>query len=252
MKLIDTHMHFYDGAWPPGEYESVKIADLLDIMDRYEMEKAWISSLTALVRDPIAANKRLYEFCSQSKGRLMPFYTFNPNYPVDSMYDEVLRCYEKYGAKGIKVHPMLGGFSVSSDEMYKLAGLCAKLGLPMLFHDGTPPYGDPLQIASLGEIHPDLKIILGHTGLADMFSNAISAAEKNSNIYLCFCCTVSGDIEKTVKKISPERLFFGTDFYGIEKYCSYIDNMLDAVMTANIDQKIKEMILYKNALKLIS
>lgn len=127
------------------------------------------------------------------------------------------------------------------------SGLCAALSLPILFHDGTPPYCDPLQIASLGELHPELKIILGHAGICDMHYDAIRAAERNRNIYLCFCCTPVGDIEDIVSRIDSDRLFFGTDFYGIDSFSSYLDNMIESVALSGLPAETKEKIFYSNA-----
>ena len=33
MKIIDTHLHYYDGIWPPGEHEPVTLTEMLGIMD---------------------------------------------------------------------------------------------------------------------------------------------------------------------------------------------------------------------------
>jgi len=247
MKIIDTHLHAYDGGFPPGAFEPVTPAAMLRVMDKYGVESAWISSLSSLVKDPVAGNKRLYDFCKESPDRFRPFYSFNPNLPLGEMMDEVRRCKEVYGARGIKLHPWLTGFSVSTEEMYTLSGLCAELDLPILFHDGTPPYCSPLQIASLGELHKDLRIIMGHAGIADMHFDVIRAAQQNPNIYLGFCCTPLGDIEDIVSKIDNDRLFFGTDFYGIESFSSYVDNMIEAVTLADLSDEVKHKIMYANA-----
>lgn len=247
MKIIDTHMHSYDGGFPSGAFEPVSLKSLLNTMDKYEIESAWISSLSSMVKDPVIGNKKLYEFCKGRKDRLKPFFSFNPNLPLDSMKDEIRRCKEVYGAKGMKIHSWLSGFSVSTQEMYILSGICEELSLPILFHDGTPPYCDPLQIASLGEIHTDLKIILGHAGISDMHFDAIQAAKQNKNIYLCLCCTPLGDIEDIAQKIDEDHLFFGTDFYGIDSFSSYVDNMINSVVMANLSPRLKEKILYENA-----
>ncbi len=247
MKIIDTHLHSYDGGFPPGAFQPVSAGAMLDTMDRHEIESAWISSLSSMVTDPAEGNKKLYSFCKGNMERFKPFYSFNPNYPLGLMKDEIRRCKEVYGAKGMKIHSWLSGFSVSTTEMYTLSGLCEELGLPILFHDGTPPYCDPLQIASLGEIHPDLKIILGHAGISDMHFDAIQAARKNKNVYLCFCCTPIGDIEDIVKKVDEDRLFFGTDYYGIDSFSSYMDNMINSVTMAELSAVQKGKILYENA-----
>ena len=247
MKMIDTHLHFYDGGFPPGAYEPLGPEQVISVLERKGISGAWISSLSSMVGDPIAGNKKLYDFCKGHMDFFKPFYSFNPNYPLAKMKDEVRRCAEEYGARGFKIHSWLSGCSVSTGEMYELSGICEQYGLPILFHDGTPPYCDPLQIASLGKIHPDLKIILGHAGLCDMHYSAKQAYRQNPNVYLCFCCTPLGDIEDFVREFGSDRMFFGTDFYGIDEFKSYVPNMLDSVLESSISEKDKEAIFSKNA-----
>lgn len=251
MKIIDTHMHFYDGAWPAGDYESVKAVNLLKTMDKYCIEKAWISSLTALVLDPIKANDRLFEFCSVSPQRLIPFYVVNPYYPVSTICDDIRRHRTHFDTMGIKAHPLLGGFAVTQEPMYKIAEFCEELSLPMMFHDGSPPYSDGLQIAALGELYPKLKIILGHAGLCDLWHDSAAAAEYNDNIHICFCCCATGDVERIVKNANVNKLLYGSDFYGIDSFTSAIENTLDGVLMANIPSDTKDKILYSNAEKLM-
>lgn len=251
MRVIDTHMHYYDGGWLQGEFDGVTVKGLLETMDRYGIEQAWISSMTAFVAHPSEPNGKLYEFCRQAPDRLLPFCVINANYPADVMCDEIKRGFEEGGAVGVKVHPWLGGFPVTHEVMYACAGLCERLGLPVLFHDGTPPYCDGLQIAALGEMFPKLKIILGHAGICDLYHDSIVAAEQNENIYLCFCCSATGDVERVVSRIDSDRLIFGTDFYGIDSFGTYIDNTLGGVTYANIPEDVKEKILYGNALRLM-
>ena len=60
-----------------------------------------------------------------------------------------------------------------------------------MFHEGTPPYADTLQVANLAELYPEAKIILGHAGLYDSYRNAVSAAKRLPNIFLCLKAMIS-------------------------------------------------------------
>ncbi len=252
MKIIDTHMHYYGGGMLQGEHEAVSLKRLLEIMDQHEIEQAWISSMSAMVQNPAGPNSELSAFCRQAPDRLLPFYVINANYSAQSMCDEIKRRREEGGAKGIKVHPWLGGFPVTHEVMYACAALCEQLGLPMLFHDGTPPYCDSLQIAALGELCPNLNIILGHAGICDLSHDAISAAEQNDHIYLGFCCSQTGDVERAASRIRSDRLLFGTDFYGIDTFGTYISNTLGGILYADLPDDVRQNILYNNAKALIA
>ena len=65
----------------------------------------------------------------------------------------------------------------------------AALGIPVLFHDGTPPYSAPLQLAALARRHPRTTIVLGHGGLHDLWREAWAAVESTDNVHICLCAT---------------------------------------------------------------
>ena len=56
--------------------------------------------------------------------------------------------------RGVKLHPWLQGFSAHEPGLDPLCEVAAAAGVPILFHDGTPPFSTPLQLASLARRHP--------------------------------------------------------------------------------------------------
>lgn len=246
--IVDTHVHMYDGGWPPQSPGGLSTAEMLDVMDRYGISRVWISPVTGLVKDFREGNDSLYRFTRPCPERFGMFCTVNPNYG-DEAVAEIKRCKETLGCKGIKLHPWLQAFSTSYPIALKVIEECAKLDLPVLFHDGTPPYCDSLQVAWLAEACPDARVILGHAGLMDFYRNAISAAKRLPNIYLCLCGPSIGDVRQILREVDNDRLLFGSDFGGkstriLDDFKGILDNALE-----NYDQKRK--IYFENAERLI-
>ena len=113
--------------------------------------------------------------------------------------------------RGIKLHPWLQGFSSHEPGLDAVCVAAARHGVPILFHDGTPPFSTPLQLASLARRHPETAIVLGHGGLHDLWREAIAAVDQSDNVHLCMCGTPGYAMRRIVARCPVEKLLFGTD-----------------------------------------
>lgn len=126
--------------------------------------------------------------------------------------EEMRRCVRDLGMRGFKFHSWLQAFCASSKSMFPLVEQAAELKVPMLFHDGTPPYSSTLQVAYLARCFPRATIILGHSGLRDSWKEALYAARKYPNLMLQFCGTPQIGMRTIIQEIGWERCIFGSDF----------------------------------------
>ncbi|PKQ14226.1 MAG: amidohydrolase, partial [Actinobacteria bacterium HGW-Actinobacteria-8] len=124
-----------------------------------------------------------------------------------------------------------------------------ELDMPIIFHDGTPPYSGSLQIANLAYRHPDLTVILGHSGLRDTWLEALAAVKRYPNIWLCFCGAAPYGIRKIVKEADTSRLMFGTDngFSSARGGCEYRMAQITSLAVSDV---VKAAILGGNAQRL--
>ena len=246
--IIDTHTHMADGGWPPGSTRAFTAEQMINAMDRFDVEKIWIFTETGLVRDCIENNTKLHDFVKYAPKRFIPFLTVNANYH-EQVPDEIRRCVEDLGFRGIKLHPWLQGFSLTSAIVFRMIEESIKYKIPVIVHDGTPPYCDTLQVANLAEIYPESKIILGHSGLHDTFRSAIIAANRFKNIYLCVSATEIGDNREIIRKVDNDRILFGSDF-GVGD-SSLIQDRIDALKYACETEEQERKFFYENARRLI-
>ena len=122
---------------------------------------------------------------------------------------------------------------------------CVEHNLPILFHDGTPPYSDSLQIANLAERFPQAKIILGHAGLYDGYRSAIAAAKRHKNIYLCVCGPAIADTRAMIAALGPERIMYGSDGGKLASKPTFIQR-IKLIEEAAPDKNIARQILEEN------
>lgn len=208
---IDAHIHIGATSATPREERADR---LLAMLQRYGIDAAIVLPLEGLFSscfDHPADNDFVRAFCRRAPERLIPAFTVNPLLG-DKALDEVRRCRNEHGLRILKLHPWLQGFSISSAEMNAVAALCEELDITIVFHDGTPPYCAPLQVARLCRDYPALRVVSGHSGLNDLWPDALAAAKRYRNFYLCLCGLAAWPVQQIVAEIPPEQICVGSDW----------------------------------------
>lgn len=119
----------------------------------------------------------------------------------------------------------------------------------LFFHDGTPPYSEPYQISQLAKLFPDIIIVLGHSGLNDLWQEALDAAKRLDNVWLCICGGPYHAINRMAMELNGEKMVWGSDY----PLANLIDTRIRISHVENIQcsDDVKEKILYRNANELI-
>ncbi len=207
MRIVDAHTHTPGQAL--GIIEGAGPQAFLELMDRHGVDQSWVFTLDGLFFDPAPHNDHLLAFCATDPARLIPFCTVHPRYP--NAIDELHRCIGTLGMKGVKMHPWAQGFSPVEPMMDALGEEIEALGVPVEFHDGTPPNSSPLQIAYFAERHPRLTVILGHGGLHDLWQEAVYAAERCPNIYIIPSGMPPYGLSQALARLPAQRFLYGSD-----------------------------------------
>jgi predicted TIM-barrel fold metal-dependent hydrolase len=207
MTIVDAHTHMPGQAF--SMISGLEARGFLELMDVHGIDKAWVFTLDGLYFDPAPHNDRLKDFCSVAPERLIPFCTVHPRY--SNHIEELRRCIDELGMKGVKLHPWAQAFTPVEAFMDALGEEMESMGVPVEFHDGTPPYSSPLQIAHFAQRHPKLKVILGHGGLHDLWKEAVYAAERCPNIYIVPSSMPLHGLKQALERVPVERFLFGSD-----------------------------------------
>jgi predicted TIM-barrel fold metal-dependent hydrolase len=205
--VIDFHVHQPparpDGTAPYGPLEYADFASQLGI------ELSAVFTFDGLRHPGQAANDSLAAFAAAGPERYVAFATVSPTDPHAA--DEIVRCVREHGMRGVKLHPWVQGFSAHTPGLDPICAVAAELGVPVLFHDGTPPFSAPLQLATLARRHPRTTIVLGHGGLHDLWREAAVAVESAPNVHVCLCATPPYAMRALIARLPLERVLFGTD-----------------------------------------
>ena len=103
------------------------------------------------------------------------------------------------------------GSTVHSKATQQMMELAVSARVPVLFHDGTPPTSETLQIAYLAERYPEAKVILGHSGMFDTWKSAVDACNRLDNLYLCISASPVGGRARNLRPRAPRpaAVWFG-------------------------------------------
>ena len=243
--IVDTHLH-----WPmPGGASPRR---LLDVMDELGIGAAAVCGLEVLFARTSAPacywNDRLMAFCAQEPARLMPLVTVHLA-EGNAAIDEARRCIDTGRIGGFKLHPWLQGESLRLPATAQLCELAGQHGLPLMLHDGTPPYSLCSQVGLLAGEHPDTTFILGHSGLLQYWREAAEVGRQFTNVYLTLCGGHPWGMGRICRQVPPDRLLWGSDGLGPghDEIIRYRLGLMDLL---GIDPPIREAVMGGNARRL--
>jgi uncharacterized protein len=246
-RIIDFHAHL-DERWLHMKCHSA--TKVVELLDRFSVEAACVFTIMGFYEDCPAHNDALLKRADEYPDRLIPFVTVDPKQGRAAL-DELERCLANRRFRGVKFHPWLQAFASSMlrDTMMDILHVAAAHNVPILFHDGTPPYSTTFQVAELARWSPKTIIVLGHAGLADYVSPAAELIRDIPNLYGCYCGPRPGDLLHLVNVGGPDKILFGSDF-GAAGW-RLLPERIDNVLYAGLPDGILDQILYSNAATLL-
>jgi hypothetical protein len=243
--IIDTHLH-----WPmSGDLDA---RPLVEVMDAMNIDGAVVCGLEVLFAPTSAParhwNDRLMAFCAHNPARLTPLVSVHLS-QGQSAIDEARRCIEAGPISGFKLHPWLQGESLRLPATSELCELAGERALPLMLHDGTPPYALCSQVAMLACEHPRTTFILGHSGLLHYWREAAEVGSRFDNVYLTLCGGHPWGMGRICRLVPAERLLWGSDCLGPgnEEIIGYRLGLVDLL---ELDPYVREAIMNGNARRL--
>ncbi len=246
MTIVDAHTHM-----PGRSVTGIAGADVkrfLELMDANGIDKAWVFTLDGLYFDPVPHNDLLRSFCAAAPDRLIPFCTVHPRYP--NAVSELRRCILDLGMRGVKMHPWAQSFSTLDPFMDVIGEEMARLAVPVVFHDGTPPNSSPLQIAYFAMRNPTVPVILGHAGLHDLWKEAVLAAERCPNISLIPSGMPPHGLKQAVQRLPIDRFLYGSDAGFGDPYWQTFQ--LEKVRSVQLKREDQTLFLGGNAERILA
>lgn len=202
----------------------------------------------------LVTNEFVSEFC-QGQPRLFPFASVNPHL-ANSPREELHRCLDDLGMKGLKLTPTYSHFYPNDPSLYPMYALAEERRIPVMFHTGSSvfkgsklKYGDPLLLDELAVDFPGLTIIQVHSGRGFWYDRAAFLARLHPNMYM----EIAGLPPKKLLTYFPEferladKILFGSDWPGLPS----LKQNLEDIRALPISERAKAQILGGNAARLL-
>lgn len=219
----------------------------------------------AQIDDDLARRlKEVNRWCCEVKSReprIVPFVTADVTVlSAPEAAAHVRDMVESHGARGVKLHGAMQGFSMSDDRLWPLYETCQEVGVAVLGHSGPDRQGagfaEPRAFGDMLKAFPRLPVVLAHMGGAT-WNQAREIAETYPNAYFD-CCEIiewtgapnapsDQDLARLIKDIGPDRVMMGSDFPWYD-----LDHTVDRVMELPIlSNEEKAGILGANAQRIL-
>lgn len=244
--IVDAHVH-------TGGYAGYSTEDVLRMADRVGIDKIFATDITALEYEMREGNRKLYQEMRQHPDRIIGYASIPSARFGRAAVEEVQRCYEVYGMRGLKIiHQTagLGSYSllttINEPLMFPIVAKAAEYKMPILAHATAE------ECAGLCDAVPEAVFLMAHSGghptaMGD-WHRAIEVAKHYPNIYLDTASSQSdmGYIEALVAGVGADHVVFGTDMPLIDPFFGYAK-----VLGTELSAEEKDLILGGNILRLV-
>lgn len=236
--IIDAHVHM-----GPISYFRAGPDNLIRWADRAGIDKMIVSHLDAIFYDMRAGNDALGAAIRAHPDRIIGYASFTSAYFGKAVLDEIDRCVETYGMRGLKIYSA-NKRSVAEPQMFPIVEHAAELGLPILAH------AHAREVSTLARQVPAATILIAHLGEGFTDTNmwqTLHMARECPNVILDLTCSqiYAGMVEASVEAVGPERVVWGSDMPLLEP-----EVQIQKVYAAKIDETTRQLILGGNAARL--
>ncbi|MGC3971383.1 MAG: amidohydrolase family protein [Pirellulales bacterium] len=217
--MIDVNVYLH--RWPFRRLSADEPETLVAKLCAAGVTQAWCGSFEALLhRDVAGVNSRLTSDCRKfGSGLLEPFGTIHPLLP--DWQDDVRRCQETHGMRGIRLHPNYHGYKLDDSACGELLALAAERKMVVqivatMEDERTQhplvqvPHVDPTPLIKLLEQHAGLQIVL-----LNAFRGAkVDVVDKLASTGRCWFDIATREgvagVEGLVRQVGHERVLFGS------------------------------------------
>jgi len=242
--LIDIHAHLWNNKFKENKTEILKACE------HYNIDKVYISSLGDQfpTEDEITkSNDETYKFMCEVPSLIGGFCYINPNH--SSSLDALKKGIEDYNMSGMKL--WIATYC-DDPKVFPLVEKCIDYKVPILIHTFHKAIrhlefeSQGIHVAHLAKKYPEAKILMAHLGANCHREIKPIINFKNVSVDISGTIFRRDDVDYTKKLIGPERILFGSDMPGASFLVNY-----GQVEEANLTHREKELVYYKNAIKLL-
>lgn len=221
----------------------------INIMDKYNIDKSVVCNIATNVKQTENVNRFAAE--TDKNDRFVSFGSVHP----DCDFEYYLDFLKERGIKGIKLHPDYQGFFIDDKKLNRLYEAVLRRDFVLIFHTGVdegigePVHATPERIKNVISVFRGERVVFAHMGGFKMSESAMELLCSEPIFFDTSCNErfVPFDFfEGMVKAHGTDKVLFGTDLPWSDPAVG-----LERIRKLNISEEEKEMILGKNAERLL-
>ena len=241
--IIDSHVHL------GGSRIFDTIIDeenLISAMEKNNVDACVVQPLPGALPSSKEVHDKIFNLAKKYPKKIFGLVSINPHIPKKELKYEVERCIKELGFVGIKCHTIGHSVNPLSEDGDLIFNLANKLNIPINKHTGIDiAFAYPSLNIPKAKQYPELKIVLAHSGMGTLASEAYVAAKECTNIYLETSWTSAEDIEWFIKEVGSNRIMMGSDIFNNACYNQAVE--LKKYEVINIKDEDRINCLYKTA-----
>jgi len=253
MKLIEG-MERRPCATTESMYEKYESLDFYGILCGIDDET--ISGI------PCTANEEIAEIVRRWPHRFGGFGTVDPHKGTIAI-QEIERCVDEYGFRGLKFHPAVQSFAMNDPQYYPMWERCQELGLVLLVHAGVTAvgkgfpggggiahgYSRPIPyMDDVGAKFPGLRIIMAHPA-RPWIDEQLEVIVHKPNMFMDISGWMPQYFDPMVVQyantIAKDKVLFGSD------YPMDVDRWLREFAELPVKDEARRLIMFENANRLL-
>lgn len=256
--LIDVNAYLGHFAFRQLRYNTA--STLLDLMDRAGIDKAVVSSASAITyRNAQAGNEEIHAEVRDHRDRLIPFAVINPAYA--GWRDDLIICHEALGMVGLRLYPNWHNYRLSDPHCLELVNLATerKLAISIVIRAEDPRQRHWLvdvpdvalnDVADLVKACPDGRFILvnGIGFVNSPLGRRDSGLPANFVVEISrLSAVIANEIGQLIENLGTDRVVFGTGM----PFC-YPGPALVKLDVLDASPAVKEKIRWQNLARMLS
>jgi predicted TIM-barrel fold metal-dependent hydrolase len=254
---VRVDVNAYLGPFAFRQLRHNTAAALLKLMDAKQIDKAFVSSASAITyRNSQSGNEEMAKETQSHRDRLIPFAVLNPVYA--GWQDDLKACHEEFGMAGLRLYPKWHNYRLAARGCLDLVNAATERGmlisLPIRAEDSRErswlvdvPDVPLEEIAGLVKACPKARFILlnGIGYVKSILGQKDNGLPPNYAIEISrLHALIDNEIGQLIVSLGAERLMFGTGMPF-----SYPDPALLKLEVLSARPEDKERITWQNALK---
>ena len=243
--IFDAHTHIGKGDsfhYSDSADTPISVEDLLKEMDRNNVEKAIVMPNFNLPHKLGDSNIEMAKSIENISNRLFGFAWLDPR--IENCCDQLESLVKEFGFKGLKLHPVLGGYYLTNKTVLRLIDKAISLKIPVMVHTGWGLLGSATYVGQLAEQFQKGQFIIAHM----IDPECMNVTKRHDNIFLeTSYAQHPRRITQAVNTIGSERLLYGSDY----PLGGGIEFEISKIKLAKITKEDKRMILSGNISRLI-